>query len=100
MTTCFIITKLKKKKKKKRRLSTSTRFRNPVTEVELETAAKATDNTKRCNYLAEKIFSDWAKSRCEKFPKEPIPDNQLSCNDAVLVNKWFCHCSRNTAGIW
>ena len=49
------------------------------------------DNTKRCNYWAEKNFSDWAKSRREKVPQEPIPDNLLSCNDAASVNKWLCH---------
>ena len=48
------------------------------------------DNTKQCNYWAEKNFSDWAKSRHEKVPQKPIPDNLLSCNDVALVNKWLC----------
>ena len=72
MTSCFIITKPKKNKP----LTIFTRFGNPATEVELETAAKGVvpDNTKQCNYCAEKKnFSDWAKSRREKVPQEPIP---------------------------
>ena len=72
-------------------LKTNRRFGKPVEREDLSEAAKGVvpDNTKRRNSWAAKNLMEWAKSRSEDVPSDPVPDI-LACQDPAVVNKWLC----------
>ena len=47
-------------------------------------------NTEKNNEWAWKNFLDWASSRSEKLPSDPVPCDLLSSSDPNLLCKWLC----------
>lgn len=67
------------------------RFSKPVTDKELEDAAKGVipTNTKCANDWALRNLRAWTENRNLLLPEDPVPDDLLSCTDASVLCRWL-----------
>ena len=71
--------------------SKASRFATPVSEKEVNEAAKGVvpTNTKKNNAWAERAFDAWVQERNQLMPLDPVPTDLLQCHDASVVNKYL-----------
>ena len=71
--------------------SKASRFATPVSEKEVNEAAKGVvpTNTKKNNAWAERTFDAWVQERNQLMPLNPVPTDLLQCHDASVVSKYL-----------
>ena len=71
--------------------SKASRFATPVSEKEVNEAAKGVvpTNTKKNNAWAERKFDAWVQERNQLMPLDPVPTDLLQCHDASIVSKYL-----------